>query len=120
MSCSLSHGTKISGSFPFLEVKEGIGIGAGVGNTVSNPASLAASISLIIFSASTRVYNGSSASAPLFSFLDLSDILTALQKLFNSSTVLCTLRVRVQTAESSTHSSTVLFQVEITADYNPL
>src|SRR2546430_16064016 len=116
MSCSLSHGTKISGSFLFLEVKEGIGIGAGVGNTVSNSASFAASISLIIFSTSARVYSGSSAPTSWFTFLDLSDILTALQKLFNNSTVLCTLRVRVQTAESSTHSSTVLFRVEIAAD----
>src|SRR4051794_33188658 len=85
MSCSLSQGTKISGSFPFLEVKEGTGSGVGVGNTVSNSASFAASISLIIFSTSARVYSGSSASAPLFSFLDLSDILTVLQKLFNNS-----------------------------------
>src|SRR2546421_9241509 len=71
MSCSLSHGTKISGSFPFLEVKEGTGIGAGVGNTVSNSASFAASISLIIFSTSARVYSGSSAPTSWFTFLDL-------------------------------------------------
>src|SRR3954453_9722614 len=85
MSCSLSHGTKISGSFPFLEVKEGMGIGAGVGNTVSNSASFAASISLIILSTSARVYNGSSASTSWSTFLDLSDILTVLQQLFNSA-----------------------------------
>src|SRR2546427_2239632 len=85
MSCSLSHGTKISGSFPFLEVKEGIGSGVGVGNTVSNSASFTASISLIIFSTSARVYNGSSAPVSRFTFLDLSDILTVLQQLFNSA-----------------------------------
>src|SRR4051794_3860143 len=84
MSCSLSQGTKISGSFPFLEVKEGTDSGVGVGNTVSNSANFAASISLIIFSTSARVYNGSLASASRFSFLDLSDILTVLHKLFNS------------------------------------
>src|SRR2546428_13873344 len=85
MSCSLSHGTKISGSFPFLEVKEGIGSGVGVGNTVPISANFAASISLIIFSTSTRVYSGSSAPTSWFTFLNLSDILTVLQKLFNSA-----------------------------------
>src|SRR2546425_12636087 len=85
MSCSLSHGTKISGSFPFLEVKEGTGIGAGVGNIVSNSASFTASISLIIFSTSAWVYSGSSAPTSWFTFLDLSDILTVLPQLFNSA-----------------------------------
>src|SRR2546425_447669 len=85
MSCSLSQGTKISGSFPFLEVKEGTGIGVGVGNTVSNSASFATSISLIILSTSARVYSGSSAPTSWFTFLDLSDILTVLQLLFNSA-----------------------------------
>src|SRR5256886_17609678 len=84
MSCSLSQGTKISGSFPFLEVKEGTGNGVGVGNTVSNSANFAASISFIIFSTSARVYSGSSVPASWFSILDLSDILTV-QQLFNSA-----------------------------------
>src|SRR3989442_1064475 len=85
MSCSLSQGTKISGSFPFLEVKEGTGSGVGVGNTVSNSASFAASISFIILSTSAQVYSGSSTPASWFTFLDLSDILIVLQKLFNNS-----------------------------------
>src|SRR2546423_11571509 len=84
MSCSLSHGTKISSSFPFLEVKEGTGSGVGAGNTVSNSANFAASISLIILSTSARVYSGSSAPTSWFTFLDLSDILTVFHKLFNS------------------------------------
>src|SRR3954447_13248731 len=88
MSCSLSHGTKISGSFPFLEVKEGTGSGVGVGNTVSNSASFTASISLIIFSTSARVYSGSSAPTSWLTFLDLSDILTVLQKTFQQLFVL--------------------------------
>src|SRR2546421_12659439 len=117
MSCSLCQGTKISGSFPFLEVKEGTGSCVGVGKTVSNSANFAASISFIMFSTSARVYNGSSALVSRFSFLGLSDILIVFQEFFNSS--LC--------FEGTRSNSRILdsrqcraFQVETTADYNPL